>query len=99
MNGGPSIAIDAMGGDSGPAAMIAGAAKALKRDPSLRFVIYGDQAQVEADRLGVRLFDALKRRLHLRGFADDACIALRPDMLSQAFAHHRRLVDDEHSQR
>jgi phosphate acyltransferase len=46
MNGGPRIAIDAMGGDSGPVAMLAGAAKALKRDPSLQFVIYGDEASV-----------------------------------------------------
>jgi len=32
MDGGPRIAIDAMGGDSGPAVMIAGAAKALRKD-------------------------------------------------------------------
>jgi phosphate acyltransferase len=44
----PRIAIDAMGGDSGPAAMIAGAARALKRDPSLHFAFYGDERQVEA---------------------------------------------------
>ena len=46
MNGGPRIAIAAMGGDSGPAAMIAGASKALKRDHSLQFTFYGDEAQV-----------------------------------------------------
>src|SRR3954467_3272035 len=46
MNEGPRIAIDAMGGDSGPAAMIAGASKALKRDSSLQFLIYGDEGQV-----------------------------------------------------
>src|SRR5438128_5963466 len=46
MPGGPRIAIDAMGGDSGPSAMIAGAAKALKRDQALQFVIYGDEALV-----------------------------------------------------
>src|SRR5689334_3551756 len=49
MTGGPRIAIDAMGGDSGPSAMIAGAAKALKRDRSLQFVIYGDEALVTAE--------------------------------------------------
>ena len=38
-----------MGGDSGPSAMIAGAAKALKRDRSLHFVIYGDEALVAAE--------------------------------------------------
>ena len=45
MNGGPRIALDAMGGDSGPAAMVAGAARALRRDPSLQFLVYGDQAE------------------------------------------------------
>jgi glycerol-3-phosphate acyltransferase PlsX len=49
MTGGPRIAIDAMGGDSGPHAMIAGASKARRRDPSLEFVIYGDEAQVTSE--------------------------------------------------
>ncbi len=49
MNGGPHIAIDAMGGDSGPSAMIAGASRALRKDPSLRFTFYGDQQQVESE--------------------------------------------------
>jgi glycerol-3-phosphate acyltransferase PlsX len=54
MNGGPRIALDAMGGDSGPAGMIAGAARALRRDPSLQFLVYGDQAEVEAELNGHR---------------------------------------------
>ncbi len=54
MNGGPRIALDAMGGDSGPAGMIAGAARALRRDPSLHFIVYGDQAEVEAELNGHR---------------------------------------------
>ncbi|HEY6661981.1 MAG TPA: phosphate acyltransferase PlsX [Sphingomicrobium sp.] len=49
MTGGPRIAIDAMGGDSGPAAMIAGAARARRRDSSLEFVVYGDEAAIEAE--------------------------------------------------
>jgi glycerol-3-phosphate acyltransferase PlsX len=44
----PRIAIDAMGGDTGPAAMIAGASRALRKDPSLQFTFYGDERQVEA---------------------------------------------------
>ena len=36
MDGGPRIAIDAMGGDSGPSGMIAGASRALRKDPSLQ---------------------------------------------------------------
>ncbi len=49
MPGGPRIAIDAMGGDTGPLAMIAGAARALKADPSLRFTFYGDQDRIEGE--------------------------------------------------
>ena len=49
MTGGPRIAIDAMGGDSGAAAMIAGAARARRRDHELNFVIYGDERQVMAE--------------------------------------------------
>src|SRR5207237_8838474 len=49
MTGGPRIAIDAMGGDGGPHAMIAGASKARRRDPSLEFLIYGDERQVESE--------------------------------------------------
>ena len=49
MTGGPRIAIDAMGGDGGPAAMIAGAARARRRDSSLQFLIYGDETAVEAE--------------------------------------------------
>jgi glycerol-3-phosphate acyltransferase PlsX len=49
MTGGPRIAIDAMGGDSGPAAMIAGASRARRRDPSMSFLIYGDDKAVRAE--------------------------------------------------
>src|SRR5689334_14450619 len=47
MTGGPQIAIDAMGGDSGPEVMIAGASRALKKDPALQFTFYGDEQQVQ----------------------------------------------------
>jgi glycerol-3-phosphate acyltransferase PlsX len=35
-----------MGGDSGPAAMVAGAARALDRRSDLRFLLFGDQAMI-----------------------------------------------------
>jgi glycerol-3-phosphate acyltransferase PlsX len=38
-----------MGGDAGPAAMIAGAARALKKDPTLHFAFYGNEQAVEAE--------------------------------------------------
>ena len=38
-----------MGGDSGPAAMVAGIARAAKRDPELAFIIFGDEQKVRAE--------------------------------------------------
>ena len=43
MTGSPRIAIDAMGGDTGPEIMIAGAARALRSDSALKFVFFGDK--------------------------------------------------------
>ncbi|MDQ3139981.1 MAG: phosphate acyltransferase PlsX [Pseudomonadota bacterium] len=45
----PRIAIDAMGGDAGLAAMVAGAARAHDRREDLRFLLFGDQAQLDAE--------------------------------------------------
>jgi glycerol-3-phosphate acyltransferase PlsX len=44
----PRIAIDAMGGDTGPEVMIAGAARAFARRPDLSFILFGDEAAVAA---------------------------------------------------
>ena len=46
---GPCLAIDAMGGDGGPANAVAGVALALKRDPGLCFTLFGDEAVVRAE--------------------------------------------------
>ena len=40
------IALDAMGGDSGPSVVVPGAAMALERRPDLRFLFYGDENAV-----------------------------------------------------
>ena len=49
MGSGPRIAVDAMGGDTGPAVMIAGAAIALKRNSDLTFLLFGDEGAVRAE--------------------------------------------------
>ena len=49
MTGGPRVAIDAMGGDAGPAAIIGGASRALNKDRSLQFAFYGDEQAVRAE--------------------------------------------------
>lgn len=46
MSGHLTIALDAMGGDHGPASVIPGAALALTHDPHLRFMIFGDEAKI-----------------------------------------------------
>ncbi len=49
MEAAPRIAVDAMGGDSGPAAMIAGIARAHRRDSTLRFLVYGDERLIRPE--------------------------------------------------
>ena len=49
MSNAPRIAIDAMGGDAGPAVMLAGAALAFARRDDLRFVLFGDEAAIQAE--------------------------------------------------
>jgi glycerol-3-phosphate acyltransferase PlsX len=38
-----------MGGDSGPAVMLAGAARARRRDAEIQFLVYGDEAEVRTE--------------------------------------------------
>ena len=56
-----TIAVDAMGGDEGLAVMLAGVAQARSRDPALRFILVGNEADIAA---------ALKRRADLRDAAE-----------------------------
>jgi len=44
----PRIAIDAMGGDTGPAVMLGGADRALQRRDDLRFLLFGDKTIIRA---------------------------------------------------
>lgn len=46
---GPRIAIDAMGGDSGPSVMLAGAANAFARRDDLTFLLFGDETAIRAE--------------------------------------------------
>ncbi len=46
MTAGPCIAIDAMGGDVGPPAMVGGVARARRKDSSLRFHLYGEESLI-----------------------------------------------------
>ncbi|MGB3407060.1 MAG: phosphate acyltransferase PlsX [Jannaschia sp.] len=41
------LSIDAMGGDNGPEAIIAGLAKAIRKTPAMRFIVHGDKAALD----------------------------------------------------
>ncbi len=49
MSSAPRIAIDAMGGDTGPAVMLAGAALAYARRDDLSFILFGDSTAIKAE--------------------------------------------------
>ena len=49
MGSGPRIAIDAMGGDTGPAVMVAGAARARQRRGDLSFLMFGDRSAIQEE--------------------------------------------------
>ena len=49
VNASTRIAIDAMGGDGGPAAMLGGMARAHRKNSQLRFELFGDEAQIGPD--------------------------------------------------
>ena len=49
MEAAPRIAIDAMGGDTGPSAMVSGVARAHRGDSALRFLVFGDETVVRPE--------------------------------------------------
>ncbi len=55
------ISIDAMGGDNGPAAVVAGMAKSAEINPDIRYIIHGDQQ---------KLSSLIARRRQLSGICD-----------------------------
>ena len=43
------ISVDAMGGDRSPAIVVEGLAIAAKKNPDIRFLLFGDGEKVEAE--------------------------------------------------
>jgi len=60
----PRIAIDAMGGDSGPAVMVAGAALALQRRDDLSFILFGDEEAIRRELAAHRALAAVAELVH-----------------------------------
>jgi glycerol-3-phosphate acyltransferase PlsX len=78
-----TIALDAMGGDHAPDAVIKGAAALLPRFPHVKFILFGDAAQVEPL---LRKFPTLNDRSELRHTAEQVASDDKP---SQALRRGR----------
>ena len=64
MGSAPRIAIDAMGGDVGPAVMVAGAALAYKRRSDISFLLFGDEGAIRAELAKVPELAAVSQIVH-----------------------------------
>ena len=79
------IALDAMGGDFGPAVTVAGAARALEKHPDSRFLLVGDETTIRAEL-------AKHPRLANASEVRHAAVAIRmDDKPSQALRQGRRV--------
>jgi glycerol-3-phosphate acyltransferase PlsX len=78
------IALDAMGGDVGPSAVIPGAAISLTRHPDSEFLLFGDSAAIEAQLAAYPALKAVSRVVHT-----DVTISMK-DKPSQALRHGRK---------
>ena len=69
------VSVDAMGGDKGPAAVVAGISRSAKDDPRLHFILHGPQAMLEP--LVARKKN-LARRCEIRDAADVVSMTDKP---------------------
>jgi glycerol-3-phosphate acyltransferase PlsX len=76
-----TIALDAMGGDHGPEVVVPGAALSLDRQPTLRFIFFGQQSRIEAV---LQQYPALAAKSHV--VHTDLVIAM-DEKPSQALRH------------
>ena len=72
---GKAISIDAMGGDRGPRAVVAGMARAMKKHPDIRFVVHGDRDEIE---LRLRRRRRLRERCRIRHCDDVISMSEKP---------------------
>lgn len=77
------ISIDAMGGDRGPATVVAGIARSAKKNPDIRFLLHGPRAELER-LIGRRRW--LAERVEIR---DAAGVVTMDDKPSHVMRHGR----------
>ncbi|KGJ12478.1 phosphate acyltransferase PlsX (plasmid) [Paracoccus versutus] len=76
--GGVVISVDAMGGDRGPATVVAGMAESASKNPDIRFIVHGPRAELE--RLIARRGD-LARRCDIRDAAGVVTMGDKPSQV------------------
>jgi glycerol-3-phosphate acyltransferase PlsX len=79
------IALDVMGGDHGPSVVVPGAALALERRPDIRYLMFGDEAQIRP------LLDANPRLAAATELTHSAVSVRMDDKPSQALRAGRRV--------
>ncbi len=75
-----TLALDAMGGDHGPEVVVPGAALALAQHPDMQFLIYGDEARINAAMASHGALSSRSRVIHTAlaiGMDDKPSQALR----------------------
>jgi len=77
---GTVISIDAMGGDRGPGAVVAGMALSAKNNPKIRFLVHGDERKLKK---------LIARRRHLAGKCE-VCAAERVVTMDEKPSHVMR---------
>ncbi len=75
MNASPRIAVDAMGGDTGPAAMVGGMARARRKHPGVCFEVFGDEALIAPE---LARHPALKGAVKIHHTADAIAASEKP---------------------
>ncbi|MEO0999007.1 MAG: phosphate acyltransferase PlsX [Pseudomonadota bacterium] len=75
MTGEAVIAIDAMGGDAGPAAVVGGMARSARKNPDIRFIVHGD---AETLRPLVARRAGLSERCEIRHAPESIAMDARP---------------------
>ena len=83
MDASPRIAIDAMGGDTGPAAMVAGMARARRKHPGICFEVFGDEALIASE---LERYPGVKDAVNIHHTTDSIAASEKP---SQAIRRAR----------
>ncbi len=75
-----TLALDAMGGDNAPLSVIEGASLAIKHNPSLRFILFGDQGRLMPFLENYPALQAVSQIVHTQDYItneDKPSVALR----------------------